>query len=1283
MLTNPNAFKSILKGAVKAILLPLVGIALVIIICVSSLFVQDQKAFEESAVETETYTGNATMDVEQGIVVKTTDENGEEKIVTAEGILENLDYFQDYLEDDENSTKAEKLNYLMNAELVTKFPYIDSLANDESKLNGVVRFYRYTNEVEAIEGAQEDWEWEEGTDNNQSGTNSSQSEIDLSSIFYIGDSWMVGLQNYIESYAPQEYPGSNYFLCEEGLSPTNGKYSNENLKNSIDQLNPSTIVVMLGLNDRSEASSDRMKKIIEFLSETYSNKTIYVLRLPHVGQSYTYGNNFDATKMNKEIDDYNAILLQECSSKSNVKFINTTDNMVNDDFLDEVYCLEDGLHLNDTGIAMWYQNIKDSISLGRSSTDVGKFRMVYINETDFQNMYDEYERTGNREVYKYFTLDEENNVIVAYGSQETRTVTTNDPEVTLDVVNGKSTQVYGGSDGTYTTTTYTASQKKIDYYTLIEPYVMPFNLLAALLVQTDDYEFTAEIAKLAYDSKICIGIYDNQTITVKNDVYTYNKSVRYTENTSLNFDNISGSDPEIDINSSKYSSVQKNCFGFISGNEHIHAKDSSNFLTDYSRRDGSLHKTFVTEMSGDGIITGVTENQSNGYAFKTNYNMTKNANSTPSVGVVLADIWVGKWEVSYKQKDNNSNASSSEGNQEDESYIAITRERFSDALLDAANGAIGVNLTPHSESLKNDAINTITNNTEFETSPRSMTVQDIRTCASICSACYQALQNTFGDYWKSDNVYYIGDEALRSAVANAGNSGNTLNHVKAHVQQRLSDEATTANAQKIENFKEFLNNRITYDQWPTAQKANVNIGFVTTNTRTSTIYEKNNTEMTNIGAKFKQTINDPENYEAKQLILRLTDWFWENIRKTENTAKLENLIRYMFNIAFDTDQFGTFTEEEIQNLFEVFEPQEMTTTGKLYGNTIEAKVWFALRDAGYSEFATAGVMGNLWKESNFKSNNLENKFESILGYTDETYTEAINNGTYSLEEFMYDHDEDHPNCGAGYGLAQWTYCTRKEGLYKFSKDMGVSIDDEDLQIEYLLGELSESGGAGGNAKYMLSGSYNGYTADDWLYAESPEEAAEAFCWMFERPGGYDATEREEKAREYYTMFHGKTRPLGAENILTMADELHQQQIEWTYGAPGGGDIVGAINGKYGNVTVCATYVSSVLYLSGCVEEEEVNSYNYNWCGDVYRMLERKRWQIIDNFDLLEPGDVVFTQKSTSDFWNLGPDELGHVQIYAGDGLWYSAGSSEEIQRPQPYNSNNWSRANFAVALRAM
>ena len=124
----------------------------------------------------------------------------------------------------------------------------------------------------------------------------------------------------------------------------------------------------------------------------------------------------------------------------------------------------------------------------------------------------------------------------------------------------------------------------------------------------------------------------------------------------------------------------------------------------------------------------------------------------------------------------------------------------------------------------------------------------------------------------------------------------------------------------------------------------------------------------------------------------------------------------------------------------------------LIGKTTEEKIWNYLKAQGLNDFGAAGLMGNLQAESGLRTNNLQNSFENApaktggVGYTDASYTAAADKGTYA--SFAGDR--------AGYGLAQWTYPTRKQALLNFVKTMGRSISDLEAQLGFLVTELAGS-----------------------------------------------------------------------------------------------------------------------------------------------------------------------------------------------------------------------------------
>lgn len=118
----------------------------------------------------------------------------------------------------------------------------------------------------------------------------------------------------------------------------------------------------------------------------------------------------------------------------------------------------------------------------------------------------------------------------------------------------------------------------------------------------------------------------------------------------------------------------------------------------------------------------------------------------------------------------------------------------------------------------------------------------------------------------------------------------------------------------------------------------------------------------------------------------------------------------------------------------------------LKGKTREEKIWNFLYAEIKNKFGTAGLMGNLQAESALNPKNLQNSFEKKLGLTDETYTKGVDKGTY--KNFIKDK--------AGYGLAQWTFWTRKQNLFNFMRKKKVSIGNLTGQLEFLMKELKES-----------------------------------------------------------------------------------------------------------------------------------------------------------------------------------------------------------------------------------
>ena len=176
------------------------------------------------------------------------------------------------------------------------------------------------------------------------------------------------------------------------------------------------------------------------------------------------------------------------------------------------------------------------------------------------------------------------------------------------------------------------------------------------------------------------------------------------------------------------------------------------------------------------------------------------------------------------------------------------------------------------------------------------------------------------------------------------------------------------------------------------------------------------------------------------------------------------------------------------------------STLKVDTSAIDAKkMWNYFKSKGLNDYGVAGLMGNLYCESALRPCNLQQTYEKSLGHTDESYTIAVDNGSYT----------NFVNDKAGYGLAQWTYWSLKEEMLNYHKSKGKSIGDGDTQMEFLCHQLSKS--------------YKSV----WTTLQTAKtvlEASNAVLLKFERPA--DQSEAAQKRRadagqKYYDLYASK------------------------------------------------------------------------------------------------------------------------------------------------------------------
>lgn len=173
----------------------------------------------------------------------------------------------------------------------------------------------------------------------------------------------------------------------------------------------------------------------------------------------------------------------------------------------------------------------------------------------------------------------------------------------------------------------------------------------------------------------------------------------------------------------------------------------------------------------------------------------------------------------------------------------------------------------------------------------------------------------------------------------------------------------------------------------------------------------------------------------------------------------------------------------------------------------EHTIWTYLFSQGLQEPAVFGLMGNLRAESGLNPINMENSYEKKLGFTDQTYTAAVDGGAYL--NFSTDR--------CGYGLAQWTGENRKAGLLDYAKRTGRSIGNLTMQLEYLMIEL--------NGAYK--GVLNGIKA-----AKTIREASDIVLTKFEIPANQSEAVKQQRAalgEDIYQQYLRESRKTGNDN----------------------------------------------------------------------------------------------------------------------------------------------------------
>ena len=313
----------------------------------------------------------------------------------------------------------------------------------------------------------------------------------------------------------------------------------------------------------------------------------------------------------------------------------------------------------------------------------------------------------------------------------------------------------------------------------------------------------------------------------------------------------------------------------------------------------------------------------------------------------------------------------------------------------------------------------------------------------------------------------------------------------------------------------------------------------------------------------------------------------------------------------------------------------------------EKYIWNRLTAAGLTPAGAAGLMGNLYAESGLNPENLQNTHEKKLGLTDAAYTAAVDAGTYT--NFAGD--------GAGYGLAQWTYKTRKAALLAYVRAAGKSIGDLEAQLGFLIQELA--------------GSFPGVLST-LKTARDVRSASDAVLLQFERPADQGEAARARRAGcgktyldRYAPADTSGLMPSGVfvDKLLTVAGNYKTLYVMGCFGAP-----MTAENKKrytqnhdYNKAAARVKMINAAsadTFGFDCVNL--IKGILWGWSGDASRRYGGAAYPTAAAVaagacpDVSADGMIKICKEVSTDFSRIVPGAAvwlpGHIGVYIGDGL---------------------------------
>lgn len=180
----------------------------------------------------------------------------------------------------------------------------------------------------------------------------------------------------------------------------------------------------------------------------------------------------------------------------------------------------------------------------------------------------------------------------------------------------------------------------------------------------------------------------------------------------------------------------------------------------------------------------------------------------------------------------------------------------------------------------------------------------------------------------------------------------------------------------------------------------------------------------------------------------------EKLKKDDSAKALLSVVAIVAVVFFLGSYFNNGTTSRVQR--------------ELSGNTNVEKAWNFYKNEGFSDEATAGVLGNFMRESRMEPN---------------------------VEEYR---------TRVGYGLAQWSY-TRRSDLERWTRENNFALSSLEGQLNFSITEMEKM-------------KFDNYSYEQFKVIRDVNQATEIFERNYEKAGVVAMDERIYYAQEIYNLY---------------------------------------------------------------------------------------------------------------------------------------------------------------------